>query len=591
MTGLKETKYRFDKRTFKELKSILQVPKFQRGAVWADSTKDEFIRTALNGYPFGALLLYEEDNKKYLLVDGLQRFSTLLDYEKNPYKYISSEVRNLVEKFVDKQIYIKDKTVLLQQLLLGFEKHLTLNDSTQPSKLARAIVGFVDDNQIDVLEIADIIDIIKKKFCISDLPIACMVYEGDYADLPEIFENINSHGISLSKYDIYSATWSGVENTIDDLQLLTTIDNKYNNMSEQTDIKINEYEKGAIINSKRVNLYEYCFAIGELVAKECSVLVSNSIKSKTDINPIGFKLVALLIGSTSVPRGDRLLKCFKEATSEALSIFKSYVVECAREIELRFSRYFVSLDGQSSYYNYNENQITSLIATLFRIKYVATQVPFEFLKRGNNKTNLDNFNKHAHLKMIFDFLSKYWSHGADDKLNSCFQSTLARNIYLMNIETGIWRNMLQNWMVEQQRNTKTSKSKINAAFFNFIYRLQENSMKFPDRGNYRLVNIISPDVIKKNCVNVTGLSAIGNLCLIPRLETSTTISRPTLYDQLDNICYTEDELKLYLYPPRNEVDFVRNNSSFGTREYIHFLRKRHTQLEDLFISLIKNNDV
>ena len=586
MQGLKETKYRFDKRTFKELKSILQVPKFQRGAVWSDKTKAEFIKTALNGFPFGALLLYEENIQNYSLIDGLQRFSTLLDYERYPYKYIIGAIRETLEDFVDGKARVKDKTILLQQLLRGFEQHFVLTDNKPTSQIARAITGFVGNDQVEALEIADLVDRIRTKFSINNLPIACMVYEGQYSDLPMIFKNINSHGMPLNKYDIYAATWSHFENTVRDNQILTTIDNKYDAMSNDTNVQINGYEKGAIIKSQSINLYEYCFAIGELVSQACPYMVSNSIKSKTDINPIGFKLVSLIIGSTSSPRDDRLLECFKNASADNLANFKNCVIECAKEVETRFSKYFLSLDGQKFYYNYNENQISSLIVTLFRIKYITTSNPFELLERGNNKGNLENFNKHAHFRIMFDVLSKYWSNSAEDKLNGCFRETLPRNIYLTNIETGTWRNMLQNWMQEQQRNPRVNQARVNEVYYNFIYRLQGNSISFPDRTSYGLVHIIAPDLIKKKCVNVTGVSALGNVCLLPKLNTSTTISRPTLYDQLDNARYTEEELKLYLYPERKDVDFVRHDASFGTREYMRFLRNRHAYLEDLFVNLV-----
>lgn len=40
------------------------------------SAKERFIETLKLGFPFGSLLLYKLSEEKYLLIDGLQRFST-----------------------------------------------------------------------------------------------------------------------------------------------------------------------------------------------------------------------------------------------------------------------------------------------------------------------------------------------------------------------------------------------------------------------------------------------------------------------------------------------------------------------------------
>lgn len=42
----------------------------------------------MNGYPFGSFLLYRENPEKFLLVDGLQRYSTLIEFSKNPLSFV-----------------------------------------------------------------------------------------------------------------------------------------------------------------------------------------------------------------------------------------------------------------------------------------------------------------------------------------------------------------------------------------------------------------------------------------------------------------------------------------------------------------------
>ena len=72
---------------FSELKGKIEVPKFQRGLVWGEPKKVAFIKTLKAGLPIGVLLLSKKGDK-YLVIDGLQRFTTMLDYSKDYVKYI-----------------------------------------------------------------------------------------------------------------------------------------------------------------------------------------------------------------------------------------------------------------------------------------------------------------------------------------------------------------------------------------------------------------------------------------------------------------------------------------------------------------------
>ncbi|WP_142295435.1 DUF262 domain-containing protein, partial [Staphylococcus aureus] len=48
--------------------------------------------TLKDGFPFGSILLYEyENDNKYSLIDGLQRYSTMVDFMENPTNYIEFE--------------------------------------------------------------------------------------------------------------------------------------------------------------------------------------------------------------------------------------------------------------------------------------------------------------------------------------------------------------------------------------------------------------------------------------------------------------------------------------------------------------------
>ena len=80
-------KYEIAVKKFSEIKDKIKIPKFQRGLVWGESKKREFIKTLKSGLPIGVLLVAPEDDK-YLVIDGLQRFTTMLDYSRDYFKYV-----------------------------------------------------------------------------------------------------------------------------------------------------------------------------------------------------------------------------------------------------------------------------------------------------------------------------------------------------------------------------------------------------------------------------------------------------------------------------------------------------------------------
>lgn len=81
-------KYELDQVKFSDLKDKIEIPKFQRGLVWGDQKKKEFIKSLKAGLPIGVLLLSKAENGRFRIVDGLQRFTTMLEYSRDYFSYI-----------------------------------------------------------------------------------------------------------------------------------------------------------------------------------------------------------------------------------------------------------------------------------------------------------------------------------------------------------------------------------------------------------------------------------------------------------------------------------------------------------------------
>ena len=55
-----------------------RIPRFQRGIVWTSEQRQDLIDTIKRGLPFGSILLYEDEEGTFLIIDGLQRSKALI---------------------------------------------------------------------------------------------------------------------------------------------------------------------------------------------------------------------------------------------------------------------------------------------------------------------------------------------------------------------------------------------------------------------------------------------------------------------------------------------------------------------------------
>lgn len=79
----------------------ITVPKYQRGAVWNKKQREKLIDSMNKGYPFGSILLYQNDGKRQI-IDGLQRSTTIIEFVKNPARYFTDD--NINDEIINKII-------------------------------------------------------------------------------------------------------------------------------------------------------------------------------------------------------------------------------------------------------------------------------------------------------------------------------------------------------------------------------------------------------------------------------------------------------------------------------------------------------
>ena len=191
------------------------IPSFQRNVVWKKNRRKEFLRNVRDGEPFGIILI-RENNGKYELIDGLQRISTIKDYINNKFEYLEPKDINIDS--VKKIVYAN----LESQGLTAMDEYVNNVSEEYREMLFDCIKGGLENYEVmtsmrqkygfkDVKPINDAINYAYKEFVestrLEGLTIPAINYVGPEENIPNVFYNLNTGGVQLSKYETYAALW------------------------------------------------------------------------------------------------------------------------------------------------------------------------------------------------------------------------------------------------------------------------------------------------------------------------------------------------------------------------------------------------
>ncbi len=590
-----KTKYKTDCFGFKKLQEHIELPPFQRNVVWTNEKRKNFINTVLSGDPFGSILLYKE-NYSYLLVDGLQRYTTLKDFLINPSFYIN--IPETCDKFVDKIIKTLSETDLIANYSIIRKNFISKVDdifslNTDITRLSEELIDSlptIEINNITLLKIQKIINqmllTLHELYNIDDLDIPVIIYTGSFDTLSDIFEKMNSNGTQLSKYEIYAAKWSHTTFKLDDATLLGIIDKKYEDMIENTGVEILDYENGQITKNQEINLFEYCFSIGKLMKQECKFILGTKFGNSSDVDSLGFVLLSTIL-TDSAKKISSLPKFFDKVSSDDLIKLKCKILDCTKEIAKLLNGYIVTIDDKYVS-KYIESQMITIIATLFKIKFKRNNDKISFINSTDNKLLLQKFKQITPKRYLYDIISNYWIGNGDRKITDEMNKSLSDNRYLTPILPDSWQLVLNEWTSEQTKKPMKSLQKETKLFINYIIHLSVPSAKYQSR-KFNFEYIISKDRLNRKIRNCIGVSALGNIALLPQFEVKSKQEK-TIYEQIDDrsMIYdiNEEILNDFLYPERSEISFIKTNETFTLDAFQSFLKNRNTYLINKFISLI-----
>lgn len=590
-----KTEYKIECFTFKKLQENIVLPPFQRNVVWTYEKRKNFINTVLSGNPFGSILLFKEiDN--FLLVDGLQRYTTLKDFMLNPSSYINiyeaceNEINNIINIIANTKL-ATNYPLLKKYFITKIEELYSINKDI--TKISEDLIECLPITEVDnsvLLKIQKSINQMilnmQNLYDINNLEIPTIVYFGNFDELADIFEKMNSNGTQLSKYEIYAAKWSNTAFVIEDSQLLEIVDKKYEDMIENTGIEILDYENGKITKNQKINLFEYCFALGKLMKQECRYILGTKFGSNSNVDSLGFVLLSTIL-TNSAKKISLLAQYFNNASSNNLIKLKLKILECTKEVAKILNGYILTID-EKYVSKYIESQMITIIATLFKIKYVKKDENLSFTNNVDCKHLLQKFKKITPKRYLYDIISNFWIGNGDRKITDEMNKAIADNRYLTPILTDSWYLLLNEWANEQTKKPMKNLQKEIKLFINYIIHLSVPPAKYQSK-KFNFEYIISKDRLGKNIKNCTGLSSLGNIALLPQFEVKSKLDK-TIYEQIDDrsIVYdiNEEILNDFLYPERNEISFVKTKETFTQDSFQSFLKNRNSYLINKFINLI-----
>ena len=627
----KITEFKYNGKTNKNTKnkekvitneSIIQ-PKFQRGLVWTNTKKKDFINTVLLGYPFGSILLYKSsDDAKYRVVDGLQRMSTLSEYSKNKYDFLnyeyidedmcselikanykstkredeigSEEYKNEVEK-LQKTIYseLKKKSDIPKICeKLYKSKDFTINRGANSS-------------------ISKIVKEFDSKTSIGNLDIPAIVYLGDSKDLPSIFYSLNVGGIKLSKYETYSSLWGMELYKISDSELIEAVQDKYETLKKDSDFDVdiidNNFEDG-------ITLFEYCCALSDIIRTNYTLLFGDK-KKTTD--PSGFEMLTLACGS-SLGKEEDLYELLKDANPKFLVDLKNIIIEAFNKIQSVLEKWIIAKNG-------NKN-ITSSTYMLYHMamsyilnNYNIDMDKYEVSRSRSTLNKTEDFENYLPYHYIKDSLDDFWSkHRQVSDLKQLIDND--SNRYYCKISDEEWKTTLDNFAKEQKNYKSSQFSFKTKLFIDYLVKCKiDNEVLTKDQTEdekyFKEVKDDNGKVIRtvdyEHIVTIESIESkykdkdikeiisddeipvysLGNVCYltshINRSKKGKNI--PDFEAKYPGLEISNKYRKLVNYPDDKELDFAKYNKQKFEEGYQDFINKRVDSLiKDFKDKVIKN---
>ena len=620
-------------------KNAIAVPTYQRGIVWSERMQKDLIDSIKKGYPFGSLVMYKYDSPEepLLLIDGLQRSTSLFRFVNNPTEYFG-------------EMDISDETIVELSKVLGFEeasenikkdlrtklvlwtKNLSGSDAIKKMdvyKCAQFIAKSVvlpnkDPGDFDYIEqIKDVIEPTFQEYkdiCngIIDREVPYIEITGDSDCLSTIFFRINDKGIKLSKENKFAATWINRSIKITNPKLesfIKIVADRYDSIQSEGS-SIFGYDHQEFIDNKTLDVFELCHAFGKYIKTEYPELfgkINNQLKSE----PIGFTLLnACLLGyKETLPEMNKLIFNRFE-NDEEINSFVVKVLSCIKYVDSILAPIikFKSNKRIGGKPLHTDFQIVSIVASVFRMKHVEEinykEYKFDLSGTNNEWPNYDKLlRKNLIKRYISDTVNNIWSGHGDNTLDNIIHDS-NYDYYTREISSTDLRSTLYNWYTMYRNNNKEltekeikSPSNADKLLMNIIYSESFTAKMQLSEEKFDIEHIFPKKMAEKMLKKYEGklklsLSSIGNLCLLPeytnRKKKDKTIYEDTEYtNSLGNKITIKELEDNYTFTTENQLSWTKKQEMTKDdfeSNYNKFIDERFNKIVNKVISIIYSDN-
>jgi len=448
------------------------IPRYQRRITWNRKKQARLIDSLKAGFPVGSLLLSKEGAEGkltvYGLVDGLQRTTAIMEYDKNATSFYEDDEKlhgaaTGIEAVMEQErsraldIALEDNTSEMMVEWVRSKRGFSAGEGWDKSELARSILeGLREPLQMTDDEVAQLrlrlldgpvgktlgrlLDEIKEEANINGIELPVVIYSGDPANLPEIFERLNSEGTTLSKYQIFAATWVNERDQISSTRIVDAIWHKYAALEEQGLTLDTADESGQQeIYLLNYSLFEYLFGMGKVLADDYPGLFSSTDPDEAE--PAGFNLYTLCAGRRIAQMAE-LRDVFTEMDREKRDRFEERLMDSAAfvEMQLRPVTYLREADKVRTPLHHTQMQAVSMIAYIFKTKYDEN-----LEERDDWPEHERALQKHLRMRYLYDVLRNEWRGSGDTQAFT----RLSTSVYEDPIPRSQWENALSEWLADQ----------------------------------------------------------------------------------------------------------------------------------------------
>ncbi len=588
------------------------IPQFQRSVVWDHKRRTAFLKNVRAGEPIGIILI-RNDNGRYQLIDGLQRISTLKDFYKNKFSYLEpSDIdMSLINKLITKHLELMNLPVT-QQYIDSVNKSYRdkffecLKGGLKNYEIMTAMrneFGLMDANAINDI-INDIYDAFMKSINLDGLNIMAINYTGPVENIPDVFFNLNTGGVQLSKYETYAALWSRTLFKVQDDEIIDVVLDKYTQLQADSDMEV-DYDEDSLKHDG-ITLFEYCYALSGILhnkRNEFNIIMGESNES-TD--PTGFELLALLLAG-GVNKAGLLYSKLKDVSPAFLVRLKQVIQDSMKAVTKALKGMLLDQNGNSlcsdsSYLIYH-------ILASYILEYYDINVNAQDINARASSLKKSDFQKYMPYHYLYACMTEFWRNNRQvSDLNREINNEESRRRYWYKISNENWTSAIHEFMEAQEGSGKKIIQK-NKLFLNVLIKLKLK--EFPQYHQYLTpvgngfntepyifdVEHIVPKKVISNHIKdlpasrqkVFPYSPVGNLCYLTCKDNRSKKDKTLFEYTSDRPSYVTDTLYLGFidYPDQNKLSFLNYNNADFRDAYDKFFKERQKLLEQEFLKLVQ----